>query len=65
MIIDQRPPQIFGGLSLQDALQFSITNLKGNIQLEKMPFFIVNVNEVRYLLWVDGKICSFEKLLFR
>lgn len=63
MIIDQRPPQIFSRLFLQATLKVSIADLKRKIQLEKMPFFIINIDVVRDLFRVDGEICGFEELL--
>lgn len=63
MIINQRPPQIFSRLFLQATLKVPIADLKRKIQLEKMPFFIINIDVVRDLFRVDGEICGFEELL--
>lgn len=65
MVINQRLPQIFGGFFLQSTLKVPIADLKRKIQLEKMSFFIIDIDVVRDLLWVDREICGFEELLFR
>ena len=30
-----------------------------------MSFLVIDINEVRDLLWIDGEICGFEELFLR
>lgn len=65
MIIYQRFPQILSRLFLQYVLKLAISQLKGKIKFEEMPSFVIDVDEVIYLLWVNGEICGSEELLLR